>query len=59
MALPTSIAAEFRESMGIFIPQIVNLLKDDDWDVRAAGAEALSKLSELGMYFIWSDMRLR
>jgi HEAT repeat protein len=49
MILPTSIAAEFQESIGIFIPQIVNLLKDEKWKVRAAGAEVLSQLSEQGM----------
>jgi hypothetical protein len=49
MPPPTSIAAEFRESIGIFIPQIVNLLKDNDCDVRAAGAEALLKVSDQGM----------
>jgi hypothetical protein len=49
MALPTSIAAEFRESIGLFIPQIVNLLIDDNWDVRAVAAEALLKRSEQGV----------
>jgi HEAT repeat protein len=45
----TSIAAEFRGSIGTFVPQIVDLLQDDDWDVCKAGVEALSKLSEQGM----------
>jgi HEAT repeat protein len=53
MAPPTSIAAELRESIG---PQIVDLLKHDNWVVRAAGVEALSKLSEQGMFHIWSSM---
>jgi hypothetical protein len=54
----TIIAAEFQESIGNLIPRTINLLKEDGWDVRAAGAEALSKLSELGMPRIWSGMRL-
>jgi HEAT repeat protein len=49
MALLTSIAAEFRRSIGTFFPQIVDLLKDDKWDVRATAAKALWKLSEHGM----------
>jgi HEAT repeat protein len=54
-----SIAAEFRESIRIFIPQMVKLLKDNNWNVRVAAAEALSKLSEQGMYLIWSSMAFR
>jgi hypothetical protein len=49
MALLTSIAAEFRGSIGTSIPQIVDMLKDSDSFVRGTGAEALSKLSEQGM----------
>jgi HEAT repeat protein len=49
MAPPTSIAAEFRESIGIFILQIAGLLEDNQPSVRMAAAEALSKLSERGM----------
>jgi hypothetical protein len=49
MAPPTSIAAEFRDSIEIFIPQIINLLIDDNWDIHAAAAQALLKLSEQGM----------
>jgi hypothetical protein len=52
----TSIPAEHRGSIGIFIPQIVDLLKDISWDVRRAGAEVLLKLSGQSMYFIWSGM---
>ena len=40
--------AEFRESIGHAIPEIVSLLSDGDWNVRIAGADALSKLSEQG-----------
>jgi HEAT repeat protein len=44
-----NISAAFRALIGISIPQIVNLLIDDDWDVRAAAAQALLKFSEQGM----------
>lgn len=56
MAPPTSIAAELRESIG---PQIVDLLKHDNWVARVASAEAFSKLSEQGLLHFWSGMRLR
>jgi hypothetical protein len=45
----TSIAAELRESVGIVIPQIINLLKDNNWTVRVADVEALLRLSEQGV----------
>jgi hypothetical protein len=45
----TSIAAEFRGSIGTSIPTIIALLKHNDCIVRWAGADALSKLSEQGM----------
>jgi HEAT repeat protein len=44
-----SIAAEFRGSIATSIPHIINLLNNRDSNVRRAGAEALSKLSEQGM----------
>jgi hypothetical protein len=59
MALPTSIAAESRGSIGIFIPQIVDLLKNKELHLRRASAEALLKLSEQGMHFIWSSITFR
>jgi hypothetical protein len=49
MASLTSIAAELRGSIVTSIPRIVDLLKDISTHVRAAGAAALSKLSEHGM----------
>jgi HEAT repeat protein len=49
MAPPTGIAAEFQEPVRIFIPQIADLLKDNQSHVRAAAAKALSKLSEQGI----------
>jgi hypothetical protein len=52
MAPLTSIAAEFRGSVGRCIPQIAALLKDNASHVRKAGVEALSKLSEQGMSHI-------
>ena len=42
------LAAEFRESLGQAIPQIITLLSHREWYVRQAGADALSKLSEQG-----------
>jgi HEAT repeat protein len=47
--LLTRAAAEFRGSIGTSIPQIIDLLKDDNWDVRSASVAALSKFSEHGM----------
>jgi hypothetical protein len=49
MASLTSIAAEFRGLIVTSIPQIINLLKDNDWGVRDVAVGALSKLSEPGM----------
>ena len=42
--------AEFRESIR---PAIVSLLGDGESDVRRAGADALSKLSEQGKVYIF------
>jgi len=42
------IVDEFRESIRPAIPQIIALLSDSDEDVRMAGANALSNLSEQG-----------
>ena len=42
------LVAEFRESIRPAIPQIIALLRDSEWNVRGAGADALSKLSEQG-----------
>ena len=39
---------EFRESIKLAIPEIVSLLSNGDQNVRIAGADALSKLSEKG-----------
>jgi HEAT repeat protein len=44
MASLTNIADEFRGSIGTSIPQIVDLLKDTDNNVREAAAETLLKL---------------
>ena len=40
--------AEFRESIGRAISEIISLLNAGYWGVRMAGADALSKLSERG-----------
>jgi hypothetical protein len=45
----TSIAAEFRGSIGTFIPQIIDLLQHNDWYTRVVGAKAVAELSEHGM----------
>jgi len=42
------IVAEFRESIRPAITQIIAFLSDNNWDVRAAGADVLSKLSKQG-----------
>jgi hypothetical protein len=49
MASLTSIAAEFRGLIATSIPQIINLLKDDDQSVRDASVDILCKFSEHGM----------
>jgi HEAT repeat protein len=49
MAQLTSIAAEFQEFLATSIPQIINLLKDDEQSVRDSAVGALSKLSEHGV----------
>jgi hypothetical protein len=54
-----SFAAEFRGSIGTFIPQIADLLKHNWPSARVAAVEALLKFSEQGMYFIWSGMAFR
>ena len=46
------LVAEFRVSIGGAIPQIIALLGDGDRDVRKAGADAFSELSEQGKYQI-------
>jgi len=50
------ITVELRESITSTIPQVIALLDYGDEDVRRAGADALSKLSEKGKTFgilIW------
>ena len=49
MVFLTHLAVEFRGSIGTYIPQIVDLLKDDDQYVRHRAAWTLSALSEQGM----------
>ena len=48
-----SFAAEFQGSIGIVIPEIIELLKDNDSHVRAAGVAALLKIVEQGMQHVW------
>jgi HEAT repeat protein len=44
-----SIAAELRESIAVFIPQIVELLNDNSSNaIRGAAAKTLAKLSDHG-----------
>ena len=42
------LVAEFRDSIKPAVPQIVSFLSNDNQNVRIAGADALSKLSEQG-----------
>jgi len=42
------IVAELQESIRPAITHLITLLGDDHWDVRRAGADTLSKLSEQG-----------
>jgi hypothetical protein len=43
-----TIIAEFQPLMASAIPEIVQLLKHTGWEVRQAGVDALSQLSEQG-----------
>ena len=52
------LVAEFRELIRPAIRQIIALLSHNEWEVREAGADALSKLSEQGntpsfFFLIW------
>jgi HEAT repeat protein len=49
MASLTGIAAEFRGLIATSIPHIIDLLQDEEPDVRNASVDALSKLSKHGM----------
>ena len=42
------LAAELRESIKAYIPEIISLLSDSVFYVRRVGANALSKVSEHG-----------
>ena len=46
--MTTLLDAEFRELVRDAIPQIIDLLSDSELNVRRAGADALSKLSDEG-----------
>lgn len=54
-----SIVAEFQESIGIAIPQIMDLLEATDRDVCTAGANTLAKLSEQGTISVCAFCVLR
>jgi hypothetical protein len=49
MAPLMSIAVEFRGFIATSIPQIIDLFKDNDDEVRRVSMDALWKLSEHGM----------
>ena len=51
------LVAKFQKSIGAAIPQIIALLGDSERDVRKAGADAFSKLSEQGKYRIFEPER--
>ena len=48
VALLMTIIAEFRSLIAAAIPEIIKLLKHTGWEVRQAGVDALSQLSEHG-----------
>jgi hypothetical protein len=48
----TNIAVEFQGSIGTYIPQIINLLQDNESFVRMEAVAALLKLWEQGMLHI-------
>ena len=48
MNIADVLVAEYQESIILAIPQIIGFLSDSDWNLRKAGADALSKLSEQG-----------
>ena len=48
MKVADVLVAEFRESIKRAIPQIVSILSNGERNLRIAGANALSKLSEQG-----------
>jgi HEAT repeat protein len=58
LALLMSTAAEFRESIGSAIPQIITFLSDSNSHIRSAGAVALSKLLEQGKNTKYSGLAL-
>jgi len=41
-------SADLRTEIGITIPRIIDLLRDNDEDVREASINALSKFAEYG-----------
>jgi hypothetical protein len=49
MVLLTSIAAAFPRFIGTSIPQIIDLLENDDSYIRYASVDVLLKLSVQGM----------
>jgi HEAT repeat len=58
VALLMTMLAEFRPLIGSAIPEILELLKDTEWEVRLAGVNALSQLSEHGKMDNLSDVAL-
>jgi HEAT repeat protein len=58
LALLMSTVAEFQESIGSAIPQIITFLSDSNSHICSAGAVALSKLSEQGKNIKYSGLAL-
>lgn len=52
------ILAAFQDSIGAALPQIVDLLKDNDRNVRATGANTLATLSEQGEIYLLCLVRV-
>ena len=51
-----SSVAEFRRSIRLAVSQVTALLNDSDCNVREAGINALSKLSEQGRIYNFSRL---
>jgi HEAT repeat protein len=52
------VAAELRASIKAFIPQIIDLLNDNDAEIRGVGANTLAQLSGQGDIFVYPTVAL-
>ena len=58
LALFTSLIAQFQPSISTGLPDIIRLLNDRDDNIRKAGLNTLSKLSDRGKIVTLSDLAL-